>query len=127
MLAQVAMQGGAHVARCIQACMAGRSPARFRYRDKGTMAVIGRNTAVVHVAGRDFAGFLAWWLWLLIHIIYLIGFRNRFAVILTWAWDYLFFERAARILLPFRRHAPAWPREPAAQDALVNESKGRPA
>ncbi len=115
MLAQVGMQGGAHAARSIEALMAGRAPDPFRYRDKDTMAVIGRNKAVAHVAGRDVTGLFAWWLWLLIHIVYLIGFRNRIAVILNWAWDYLFFERVARILLPFRRQAPAWPEEPGAE------------
>lgn len=111
MLAQVAMQGGRHTARAIEAVHAGRSPRAFRYRDKGLLAVIGRNSAAARVAGRDFTGLPAWWLWLLIHLVYLIGFRNRFAVLLNWAWDYLFFERVARILLPFRRQAPAWPAE----------------
>ncbi|MCG8467001.1 MAG: NAD(P)/FAD-dependent oxidoreductase [Gemmatimonadetes bacterium] len=109
MLAQVGMQGGAHAARTIQAVHEGRPAEPFHYRDKGLLAVIGRNAAAAHVGGRDFTGLPAWWLWLLIHIVYLIGFRNRFAVLLNWAWGYLFFERVARILLPFRRDAPAWP------------------
>ncbi len=111
MLAQFAMQGGVHAARSIEALLNGDAPRPFRYRDRGLMAVIGRNAAVASVWGRDFKGFLAWVLWVVIHLYYLIGFRNRFAVMLNWAWDYVFFERVARILLPFRRHAPAWPSE----------------
>jgi NADH dehydrogenase len=109
MLAQVAMQGGELVARNIRRAMKDQPPLEFTYRDKGAMAVIGRNAAVAEVRGRSFTGFLAWLLWLGVHIVYLIGFRNRLAVLLNWAWDYLFYERVARILLPFRRQAPRWP------------------
>ena len=108
-LCQPAMQGGEHAARSILAMEAGRDVRPFRYRDKGMMAVIGRNAAAALVAGRTFTGFPAWWLWLGIHIFYLIGFRNRLVVLLDWAWDYLFFERSARILIPLRLKAPGWP------------------
>ncbi|MDH3732057.1 MAG: NAD(P)/FAD-dependent oxidoreductase [Gemmatimonadota bacterium] len=111
-LCQPAMQGGEHAARAILSLERGSAPARFRYRDKGIMAVIGRNAAAASVAGRSFTGFFAWCLWLGIHIAYLIGFRNRFAVLLNWAWDYLFFERSARILIPLRVRAPLWPDRP---------------
>jgi NADH dehydrogenase len=110
-LAQVGMQGGEHVARAISGMEKGSDPTAFTYRDKGIMAVIGRNAAVARVAGRNFTGFPAWALWLGIHIFYLIGFRNRFAVLLNWAWDYVFFERVARILLPLRVTTPAWPED----------------
>lgn len=108
-LAQAAMQGGAHAADAIIRLEAGGTPGPFRYRDKGMMAVIGRNAAAASVRGREFTGFLAWLLWLGIHIVYLIGFRNRIAVMMNWAWGYITFERVARILLPFRRRAPTWP------------------
>jgi len=109
MLAQVAMQGGEHAARAIQALERGAATTPFRYRDKGIMAVIGRNAAVAQLGGRTFTGFLAWLLWLSVHLVYLIGFRNRFAVLLNWAWDYVFFERVARILIPLRIRGPRWP------------------
>jgi NADH dehydrogenase len=109
MLAQVAMQGGERAADNIRRALSGAEPRPFVYRDKGVMAVIGRNSAVATLRGRSFTGYTAWLLWLLIHIVYLIGFRNRLAVLLNWSWDYLFFERVARILLPWRQQAPQWP------------------
>jgi NADH dehydrogenase len=109
MLAQAAMQGGVHAARGIVAIEKGAEPDQFRYHDKGIMAVIGRNAAAARIRGRSFTGFPAWLLWLGIHIAYLIGFRNRLAVLLNWAWDYVFFERSARILIPLRVRRPRWP------------------
>ncbi len=109
MLAQVAMQGGERAAANIRRDLSGAQPKPFVYRDKGVMAVIGRNSAVATLRGRSFTGYTAWVLWLVVHIAYLIGFRNRLAVLLNWAWDYLFFERVARILLPWRQQAPRWP------------------
>ena len=109
MLAQVAMQGGEHAAASIMRLERGEALEPFRYRDRGLLAVIGRNAAAARVAGRNFTGFPAWVLWLGVHIVYLIGFRNRFAVLLNWAWDYIFFERVARILIPLRLAAPRWP------------------
>jgi NADH dehydrogenase len=64
------------------------------------LAVIGRNAAVAHVFGRAFKGWLAWVLWLLIHITWLIGFRNRALVLVNWGWNYVFFRRAVRLILP---------------------------
>ena len=124
-LAQTAMQGGEHVARSILRIAEGGEPASFTYRDKGMMAVIGRNAAAASVFGREFTGFPAWWLWLGIHIVYLIGFRNRFAVLFNWAWDYVFFERVARILIPMRLRAPKWPRLPAGADPRPALPPGR--
>jgi len=109
MLAQVAMQGGEHAAVNIGRALRDEPPIPFHYRDKGLLAVIGRNAAVARLAGRNFTGFPAWLLWLGVHIVYLIGFRNRFAVLLNWAWDYVFFERVARILIPLRLATPRWP------------------
>ncbi len=109
MLAQVAMQGGERAADNIRRSLEDEPALPFEYRDKGVMAVIGRNAAAARVAGRSFTGFPAWLLWVVVHLFYLIGFRNRLAVMLNWAWDYLFFERVARIVLPFRERAPAWP------------------
>jgi len=100
MVAPVAIQQGEWAARNIARQVAGQSPLPFRYRDRGTMVTIGRNSAVTCLAGRAFTGFPAWVLWLGVHIANLIGFRNRLLVLINWAWDYLFYEHAVRLILP---------------------------
>lgn len=103
MLAPVAMQQGERAAANILRQLAGQAPERFRYFDKGTMATIGRSAAVAHLRGVSFTGFIAWIIWLVVHLFQLIGFRNRLVVLINWAWSYLFFERAVRLILPRRR------------------------
>lgn len=100
MVAPVAIQQGALAARNILRVLEGRPPQPFRYRDPGTLVTIGRNAAVAHVFGRSFTGFPAWLLWLGVHLVRLIGMRNRLVVLSGWAWDYLFYERAVRLILP---------------------------
>jgi NADH:ubiquinone reductase (H+-translocating) len=100
MMATVAIQEGEMAARNILRQIIGRAPAAFHYQDLGTLAVIGRNAAAVHLLRRDFTGFFAWLLWLSVHIYRLIGFRNRLLVLIDWAWDYLFFERGVRLIMP---------------------------
>ncbi len=102
MVAQVAMQQGEAAAQNIMRQMAGESLLPFSYRDKGSMAVIGRNAAVANIAGRAFTGFAAWLIWLLVHIAQLIGYRNRLLVLVSWAWSYFTFERMVRLILPNR-------------------------
>lgn len=97
-VAPAAMQMGRHAARSIQADLDGASRPPFRYRDKGSLATIGRARAVAEIKGLRFSGFFAWVAWLAIHIFYLIGFRNRFFVLAGWAWHYLTFRRGARII-----------------------------
>lgn len=76
-------------------------PARpFVYRDPGMLATIGRSQAVARVWGLHITGFPAWLAWLGLHIMQLIGFRNRLLVLINWAWDYLFYDRAVRLILP---------------------------
>jgi NADH dehydrogenase len=70
----------------------------FEYRDKGTLATIGRSRAVADVRGRHLSGFVAWLLWAGVHITYLIRFRNRLFVLLSWLWSYVFFDRGARLI-----------------------------
>ena len=94
----VAMQQGRHAARNILAMMEGRDPERFRYWDKGSMATIGRNRAVADVHWFHFSGLLAWLAWLFVHIIFLVGFRNRLAVLIQWAWAYVTFNKGARLI-----------------------------
>jgi NADH dehydrogenase len=92
------MQQGRHAARNILAMMNGQDPERFRYWDKGSMATIGRNRAVADVGWFHFSGLPAWLAWLFVHIIFLVGFRNRIAVLMQWAWAYVTFNKGARLI-----------------------------
>ncbi len=98
-VAQVAIQGGARAARNILLRQAGRATEPFRYRDKGTMATIGRSAAVAEIGGVKSAGFFAWVVWWLVHVIALIGFRNRVMVMLEWFWAYISWQRTARVIV----------------------------
>jgi NADH dehydrogenase len=98
MLAQVALQQGDLAARNILRSIAGEPPLAFRYRDRGTMATIGRRMAVAHVFGLQFSGSLAWLLWLIVHLLAIIGLRNRVLVLLNWAWNYVRYDRASRLI-----------------------------
>jgi NADH dehydrogenase len=97
-VAQVAMQEGAHAARNVLRVIKGEALASFRYRDYGTMAVIGRGSAVADIGPIKASGFLAWMFWLFLHIFWLIGFRNRLAVLSEWAWSYLTLQRRVRLI-----------------------------
>src|SRR5213596_621808 len=94
----VAMQQGRHAARNILAMIDGRKPQRFRYWDKGSMATIGRNKAVADLNLVHLSGLPAWLVWLFVHIIFLVGFRNRLAVLFQWAWAYFTFNKGARLI-----------------------------
>src|SRR5687767_14976461 len=94
----VAMQQGRHAARNIMALIESRKPKRFRYWDKGSMATIGRNKAVADLNFVHLSGWLAWLVWLFVHIIFLVGFRNRIAVLMQWAWAYITFNKGARLI-----------------------------
>ena len=99
-LAPAAMQGGEIVAENILRSLADRPTAPFSYRDKGTMATIGRRSAVAELPGvPPLVGSLAWVAWLVLHLYMLIGFRNRASVLVNWAWNYLTWDRGPRILL----------------------------
>lgn len=94
----VAMQQGRHAARNIAAMIESRKPRRFRYWDKGSMATIGRNKAVADLNFIHLSGKPAWLVWLFVHIIFLVGFRNRLAVLMQWAWAYVTFNKGARLI-----------------------------
>src|SRR5437868_6134368 len=94
----VAMQQGRHAARNILAMIDGRKPQRFWYWDKGSMATIGRNKAVADLNVVHFSGLRAWLVWLFVHILFLVGFRNRVVVLLQWAWAYVTFNKGARLI-----------------------------
>ena len=97
-----AMQMGRHVATIIETEINSHdqpsSRAAFKYRDKGTMATIGRSAAVAWIGRFKFSGYPAWLAWLFIHLLFLIGFRNRLAVLFQWTWSYFSFKRSARII-----------------------------
>ena len=97
-VAQVAIQQGRHVARNVKADLAGRERRPFRYRDKGDLAVIGRAQAVARIGRLRLAGFPAWLVWCFVHILFLIGFRNRLLVLFEWAWAFLTDQRGARLI-----------------------------
>ncbi|MBP7735709.1 MAG: NAD(P)/FAD-dependent oxidoreductase [Spirochaetes bacterium] len=100
MIAPVAIQQGRWAAENILLQIRGGEARDFTYRDRGAMVTIGRNAAVTRIGKREFRGFPAWIIWIVIHIMNLIGFRNKLFVIVNWIWDYLFFERSVRLILP---------------------------
>jgi NADH dehydrogenase len=99
MLAPPAIQMGACAARNVVHRLDGSPQESFRYKDPGTMATIGRSAAVAAIAGFEFRGLLAWLVWLFVHLMQLVGFRNRLVVLLDWAWQYLFYRPASALLL----------------------------
>lgn len=107
-IAPVAMQQGRYVANRIKARLAGRPTPGFAYRDKGNLAVIGRNAAVAVFGRLRIHGFLAWFAWIFIHIYYLIEFDNKMMVLIQWAWNYFTRRRGARLITG---------KDPAAQGA----------
>jgi len=98
-----AMQEGRHVARHILATVADKRVRPFRYRDKGSLATIGRTAAVSQVGRLQFTGLLGWVAWLVVHLYYLIGFENRFQVMLRWSWFYVRDDRPVRVIVQARR------------------------
>jgi NADH dehydrogenase len=97
-VAQVAIQGGRYAAKLIKARLAGRTLSPFKYFNKGDMAVIGRAAAVANVFGVHVSGFIAWCLWLFIHLIYIVEFQSRIIVLIQWGFLYLTFSRSARLI-----------------------------
>ncbi len=98
-VAPAAMQMGRHTAANVARAARGEALLPFRYHDKGSLATIGRSAGVAWFGGRrTLTGFVAWVAWLAIHIFFLIGFRNRFVVMVTWAWAYVTYERSARLI-----------------------------
>jgi len=97
-IAPAAIQEGKHTAKNIIGELRGMARVPFHYRDKGSIATIGRAAAVADLGRLKFTGFLAWLTWLVVHIFFLIGFRNRLLVLIEWAWSYLTTERGARLI-----------------------------
>lgn len=97
-VAQVAIQQGRFAAKLIDARLRKREPPKFHYRDLGNLATIGKSSAVADIGRLHFSGFLAWWLWLFVHLMHIVNFRNRLLVLLQWSWNYLTYDRSARLI-----------------------------
>jgi NADH dehydrogenase len=97
-VAQVAMQGGAYAARLIESRLRGETRPPFRYFDKGSLAVIGRASAVAEIGNLHMSGILAWFTWLFVHLMYLVEFSNRILVFVHWGFLYLTYDRGARLI-----------------------------
>jgi NADH:ubiquinone reductase (H+-translocating) len=110
-VAQVAIQGAKYAGKQVKARIEGRTPdpKRFIYKDKGIMATIGRHAAVTELPnGPRFKGVLAWFMWLALHLVYIVGYRSRLAALLNWAWNYITYDRHARLIFdPVEASEPA--------------------
>ena len=101
-VAQPAIQQGEHLAKNLYRLLEGKNLEPFIYNDKGTMATVGRNRAVVDLSKVKFSGFLAWFVWMFVHLMALVGFRNRVIVFFNWAYNYINYDKAARLIVrPF--------------------------
>lgn len=98
MLSTVAIQQGQATAKNIRLMMEGKEPKAFHYKDPGLLATVGRNAAVARIFGISFSGFIAWVIWVFLHIYRIIGFRNRIIVMFNWAWDYFFYDNQVRLI-----------------------------
>ena len=126
-VAQVAKQSGKYAGRVIVRAVKGRRSGPFRYHDRGSMATIGRHAAVADLPLRiSLTGFVAWVAWLFLHLLYLVGFRNRMSVLVSWGWSYLTWDRGPRLIIESAPSAGFEPAHPAPEaDALSPELRGR--
>ncbi|MDR9456060.1 MAG: NAD(P)/FAD-dependent oxidoreductase [Salegentibacter sp.] len=99
MVAQPAIQQGKHLAKNLKRLIKGEQLEAFEYRDKGTMATVGRNRAVVDLGRMRFSGFSAWFVWMFVHLWFLIGFRNRLITFFNWVYNYINYDKAARLII----------------------------
>ncbi len=103
-VAQPAIQQGELLGRNLMKLIDGKSLKKFKYTDKGSMATVGRNKAVVDLKHYQFAGFFAWFVWMFVHLMALVGFRNRVVVFFNWCYNYINFDKAARLIIrPFKK------------------------
>jgi len=120
-LAPVAIQQGRYVAKCIKNRLRGKTIPPFEYHDYGTMATIGRSRAVAMIGTWRFSGYLAWLMWLFIHIMYVVGFENRLLVLIQWGWNYVTWNRNARLIT--HRQWPAEHAEEAVAQPATNGAR----
>jgi len=105
MVAQPAIQQGKHLAKNILGFIKGKSPEPFKYNDKGSMATIGRNKAVVDIGKFQTGGFVAWYIWMFVHLWFLIGIKNRLVTFLNWVYNYINYDKSERLIMrPFKRN-----------------------
>jgi NADH:ubiquinone reductase (H+-translocating) len=105
MVAQPAIQQGKHLAKNIKRLLANKELVPFKYFDKGTMATVGRNKAVVDLKRLKFGGFFAWFIWMFIHLYFLVGFRNRLITFFNWVYNYINFDKASRLIIrPYKNN-----------------------
>ncbi|HYQ14372.1 MAG TPA: NAD(P)/FAD-dependent oxidoreductase, partial [Polyangiaceae bacterium] len=124
-VAPAAVQEARHTANNILRALRGEPPLPFRYRNKGSLATIGRSAAVADFGKLKLSGALAWLSWLVLHLMFLVGFRNRVLVLLQWLWSFVSYDRGARLITGPLKRDPAQPRaerrstsvKPAAQGA----------
>ncbi|WP_166830789.1 NAD(P)/FAD-dependent oxidoreductase [Thalassoroseus pseudoceratinae] len=123
-LAPVAIQEGKYVASVIQSALKNEQDVSpFRYKDRGTMATIGRGSAIADIKGWKFTGFMAWMMWLVIHLIQIVQFQNRLLVLFQWAWNYITFNRSARLITGV---APNWETTPRVEAEQETDSVKSP-
>ena len=120
-----AKQMGRLAAANILAHLQGKPPQKFRYRDYGSLATIGRKAAVAEVGRLQFSGYFAWLFWLFVHVYFLIGFRNRLVVLMDWAWAYFSFQRQARVIAEQAPHAMRPPAQPIGVKSATSEPSGQ--
>jgi NADH:ubiquinone reductase (H+-translocating) len=118
-LAPVALQQGRFVADAIRASLQARQRGAFRYRDRGMMATVGRHRAVARVGRFNLAGFFAWLAWLAVHLLWLIGYRNRLIVLIQWIWSYVGYRRGARLITGHR----LLPGTPGADERVIRSTR----
>ncbi|HVR42874.1 MAG TPA: NAD(P)/FAD-dependent oxidoreductase [Thermoanaerobaculia bacterium] len=123
-VAPAAIQEGRHAARQIRRDLAGRERAPFRYRNRGSLATIGRAAAVGELGRLHLSGWPAWMAWLLIHVYFLIGFRNRLFVMLQWAWAYATQKRGARLITGDRAGEPGPEADPPRHECSPQKERG---
>ncbi len=126
-LAPAAIQEGRHAALNVQRTLAGQPRLPFHYEDRGTLATIGRAAAVADFGRFKIGGLFAWLAWLFVHIFFLIGFRNRFFVMLEWVWSYVTFDRGARVILGARTGAAPLPAVKQVPATIAPPREGAPA
>ncbi len=122
-VAPVAIQQGKYVAKRITSKLRGRSVPPFHYREFGNMATIGRSAAVADFGRFKFSGFIAWVLWLVVHLMNLVSFRNRLLVLVQWGWNYLTYDRSARLITNAPGDDGGRLEPPAAQEAKISENE----
>ncbi|HKJ78077.1 MAG TPA: hypothetical protein VKA10_01025, partial [Prolixibacteraceae bacterium] len=99
-LAQAAIQQGKHVAQILNGLHQNKSPKPFHYKNKGALATVGRNKAIADLPGNiKVSGFLGWFMWMVVHLLFLVGFRSKAVVFANWVWNYFTFDRSIRLIL----------------------------